>query len=98
MTTPSVIVPQLPGNPADALYRASEFTANPPLLEPVRLPGPERRLLLYGEPAASYSLEYATNISNTIWSPSSTRTLDASFTYISATETNGTVFFRVKKQ
>lgn len=97
MTTPSVTLPQLPGNPAGALYRASEFTANPPLLEPVRLPGPERRLLLYGEPAASYSLEYATNISNSIWSPSSTRTLDASFTYISATETNGTIFFRVKK-
>lgn len=97
MTNPSVAVPQLSAHAASAFYRASEFTANPPLLEPVRLPGPERHLLLYGEPSASYTLEYATNISNTIWSPSSTRTLDASFSYISATETNGSVFFRVKK-
>ena len=81
-----------------AFYRAHTFNADPPLLE-AYLETQNRSLLAYGLAGSSYTLQYATNLSqSTTWSPLLSYTLTNSFqTFTNLGNVQPRVFYRIKK-
>lgn len=79
-------------------YRASEFMADPPVIE-AHLQSPARTLLAYGLPGTNYVIQYATNLSDVVnWFPFLSYTLTNSFQlFPNVGSTNPEIFYRVKK-
>jgi hypothetical protein len=79
-------------------YRASEFMADPPIVE-AHLQSPDRTLLAYGLPGTNYVIQYSTNLSGVVnWLPLLSYTLTNSFEFFpNVGSTNPEIFYRVKK-
>ncbi len=85
-------------NSAAVLYRAYEFTADPPLLE-ARLANQARSLLVYGRAGTNYTLQYSTNLSGVVtWYPLLSYTLTNSFQTINNLgSADPMIFYRLKQ-
>lgn len=96
MATP---VPGLSPEPARIFYRALEFFADPPVLEPILNPDQSRALQMFGQPGTTYSIQATTNLSNVAaWYPVLTIRLTNSFYSQSVTDTPPAIFYRLKKE
>jgi hypothetical protein len=89
----------IPMTQKSAFYRSVEFTADVPILEALVNPDRSRKLLLYGQKAQSYAVEYTTNFSgHPSWYPLVTNTLTSSFGYVNVTNTANSIFYRLEQQ
>ena len=93
-----VSVPVADLGQASIFYRAFEFKADPPLLEALLHPDQTRSLLLFGLPSLQYTLEYNGNVSNVAgWHPWLNYTLTNSYYPLNVPVTNGSIFYRLRK-
>jgi hypothetical protein len=86
------------GVPADASFRAVEFTADPPVLEAHLGANNTPKLLIFGLPATQYTIEYTTNSGPTrVWYPLASPALTGSFLYQDVPNLGGNSLFRVRR-
>lgn len=79
-------------------YRAYQFTAAPPLIDPGFSPSGGHSLTLYGTPGQTYSVEYATALGTT-WTSLGLVPLTNSFAHFTSPNgTNSSIFYRLKQQ
>jgi hypothetical protein len=85
--------------PPDTAFRASEFVADPPIVELWAAGAAQAQLLLYGATNQSYQVESAPSLADPIaWSPGDTAAMTNSFRFFAPMPaTDATGFFRVRE-
>lgn len=98
LTTSYTPLGTFPMTQQSAFYRAAEFTSDPPLLEALLDPKGSRQLLIYGQKAQSYTVEYSTNLTGSVtWRPLVTNTIAGSFGYVGVTNGASPIFYRLHR-
>lgn len=93
----STVVP-VGTRPANVSFRAVEFLADPPILQAHATPGSGKQLVIFGQPNAQYTLEYATDPGpNRTWKPLSKALLADSFTIEKIPDLGSFVLIRAQK-
>jgi hypothetical protein len=97
MTNLVAVIPQS-GSVDPIFYRAYEFTAAPPLIDPGFTASGNQSLTLYGTPGQTYAVEFTTAL-GTSWASLGSVPLTNSFAHFTNLNgTNSTIFYRLKKQ
>jgi hypothetical protein len=97
MTNLMAVIPQ-PASLDPVFYRAYQFTAAPPLLDPGFNAAGDHSLTLYGTPGQTYAVEYSGALGTT-WSSLGLVPLTNSFAHFTdPSGTNSSIFYRLKQQ
>jgi hypothetical protein len=96
--TQDTMTVSIPAAPANATFRAVEFTADPPVVEAHVSSSNTRKLLVFGLPDTQYTIEYTTNSGPArVWYPLASPALTDSFIYHDVPNLGSYSLFRVRK-
>jgi hypothetical protein len=96
MTNLVAVIPQF--DSIDPIfYRAYQFTAAPPLVDPGFDALGHRSLTLYGTPGLTYAVQYTTSLGSP-WTELGLAPLTNSFAHFNLNYTNSSIFYRLKQQ
>jgi len=95
MTNLTAVISNLDQTPPAVFYRAFQFTAAPPILDPqAGPPGANESLVLYGTPGQAYEIDYTANL-GTSWNLLSRIPMTNSFQFITGlSSTNQGISYR----
>jgi hypothetical protein len=98
MTNLEVTIPNLDPSPRAIFYRAAQFTADQPDLQPAFSSGSNRSLLVFGHIGTNYTLQTTANLSGTVvWTPLLTYKQTNSFQIITNVGSSSPAFYRIKR-